>query len=32
MTLDNLENELTYIEIIESTSELLKVNLFETRN
>ena len=32
MTLDNLENELTYIEIIENTSELLKVNLFESRN
>lgn len=32
MTLDNLENELTYIEIIENTSDLLKVNLFETRN
>jgi hypothetical protein len=32
MTLDHLENELTYIEIIKNTSDLLKVNLFETRN
>jgi len=32
MTLDHLENELTYIEIVENTSDLLKVNLFETRN
>jgi hypothetical protein len=32
MTLDHLENELTYIEIVENTSDLLKVNFFEYRN
>jgi hypothetical protein len=32
MTLDHLENELTYIDLVENTSDLLKVNLFETRN
>jgi len=32
MTLDHLENELTYIDLVENTSDLLKVNLFEHRN
>ena len=32
MTLDHLENELTYIDLVENTSDLLKVNFFEYRN
>jgi hypothetical protein len=32
MTLGHLENELTYIDLVENTSDLLKVNLFEYRN